>query len=133
MPLREGYSKSAIGSNIGTEINAGRPRDQAIAIAFSKAREARRRKKLWMGGYADGGEAPGVGHDYQDDDLEGPPMPHLDTAGEPHTEDYNDEEQPMEYMAFGGNVPGESTQHVVPDMDPIARFHAALKRRRPRY
>ncbi len=38
MPLEKGSSREAIGSNIATEINAGKPPKQAEAIAFSKAR-----------------------------------------------------------------------------------------------
>ena len=40
MPLKEGKSKEVIGENIATEINEGKPRDQAIAIGLSKARES---------------------------------------------------------------------------------------------
>ena len=37
MPLKKGRSKKIIGENIATEIKAGTPKDQAIAIAMSKA------------------------------------------------------------------------------------------------
>lgn len=37
MPLMPGKSKKAISSNIKTEMKAGRPQKQAIAIAMSKA------------------------------------------------------------------------------------------------
>lgn len=37
MPLKKGRSKKAIGENIATEIKAGKSKDQAIAIAMSKA------------------------------------------------------------------------------------------------
>ncbi len=37
MPLKKGRSKKVIGENIATEIKAGKPKDQAIAIAMSKA------------------------------------------------------------------------------------------------
>lgn len=37
MPLKKGKSKKVIGENIATEIRAGKPKDQAIAIAMSKA------------------------------------------------------------------------------------------------
>lgn len=40
MPLIKGYSQKSIGKNIGTEMKAGRSREQAIAIALSTAREA---------------------------------------------------------------------------------------------
>jgi hypothetical protein len=37
MPLKKGSSKATIASNIRTEIKAGKPRRQAIAIAMRKA------------------------------------------------------------------------------------------------
>ncbi|GAS72853.1 hypothetical protein NGUA41_00858 [Salmonella enterica] len=37
MPLKKGKSKKIIGENVATEIKAGKPKDQAIAIAMSKA------------------------------------------------------------------------------------------------
>jgi hypothetical protein len=40
MPLKKGYSKKTIGTNIGKEINAGKPKNQAIAIAMDTARKA---------------------------------------------------------------------------------------------
>ena len=40
MPLKKGYSRSSMSKNIKTEIRAGRPRKQAVAIAYSVARKA---------------------------------------------------------------------------------------------
>ncbi len=37
MPLKTGKSKKVISSNIRTEIAAGRPQKQAVAIALRKA------------------------------------------------------------------------------------------------
>lgn len=45
MPLKKGSSRKTITSNIRTEIRAGKPRDQAIAIAMSKAGKSRKSKK----------------------------------------------------------------------------------------
>lgn len=44
MPLRKGKSKKAISENIATEIRAGKPKDQAVAIAMSKAKKTRKKK-----------------------------------------------------------------------------------------
>lgn len=41
MPLKSGSSKETISENIATEIKAGKPRDQAVAIAYRKAAEKR--------------------------------------------------------------------------------------------
>jgi hypothetical protein len=45
MPLRSGSSDADVSANIKTEMGAGKPRDQAVAIALQKAgknnREAR--------------------------------------------------------------------------------------------
>lgn len=40
MPLDKGKSKEAISSNIRTEIAAGKPQKQAVAIALNTARSA---------------------------------------------------------------------------------------------
>lgn len=41
MPLRRGSSRRVISANIRTEVRAGKPRRQAVAIALSKAGKAR--------------------------------------------------------------------------------------------
>lgn len=43
MPLKPGKSKKAISSNIKTEIAAGKPQKQAVAIALSVARKGKKR------------------------------------------------------------------------------------------
>lgn len=45
MPLKKGSSKKTISKNIATEVDAGRPTKQAIAIAFSEARRSRKGKR----------------------------------------------------------------------------------------
>lgn len=45
MPLSKGSSKKAFKSNVRAEVNAGRPVKQAVAIAYSVKRKARKKDK----------------------------------------------------------------------------------------
>ena len=51
MPLMKGKSKAAFSHNVSTEMHAGKPQNQALAIAYSQ-----KRKHMADGGYAEGGE-----------------------------------------------------------------------------
>jgi hypothetical protein len=44
MPLQPGKSKKTISKNIATEVRSGRPKNQAVAIAYSMAREYAKNK-----------------------------------------------------------------------------------------
>jgi hypothetical protein len=45
MPLKKSASKKAVSKNIETEIKAGKPQKQAVAIALNVQREAKKAKK----------------------------------------------------------------------------------------
>lgn len=40
MPLKKGWSRRTIVENIRTEVRAGRPQKQAVAIAYNEARRS---------------------------------------------------------------------------------------------
>lgn len=45
MPLKRGSSRKVIGENIKTEMAAGRPQKQAVAIAYSVVGKGRKGRK----------------------------------------------------------------------------------------
>jgi len=45
MPLKKGASRKTVSANIRTEIAAGRPQKQAVAIALSVARRSKGGKR----------------------------------------------------------------------------------------
>ncbi len=45
MPLKKGKSKKVISQNIATEIKAGKPQKQAIAIAMNEAGKSKAKSK----------------------------------------------------------------------------------------
>ena len=44
MPLKPGKSRKVIGENIKREIAAGKPKEQAVAIAMNKAGKSKKKK-----------------------------------------------------------------------------------------
>ena len=47
MPLKKGAKPGSkqFGENIATEMKAGKPKNQSIAIAYSEAKEKKKKKK----------------------------------------------------------------------------------------
>jgi hypothetical protein len=43
MPLKKGSSKAVIQSNVKAEIKAGKPANQAVAIAYAKAGKSKKK------------------------------------------------------------------------------------------
>jgi hypothetical protein len=41
MPLKQGYSPKSVSSNVRSEMKAGKPQKQAVAIALSVAKKAK--------------------------------------------------------------------------------------------
>ena len=130
MPLKSGYSQKTISKNIKTEMGSGRPQNQAIAIALSKAREAKKRAGKWMGGKVDG-EQGRAAPDNKSWDLK-QPVPHrIDTTGEPHAE----ERKAQNFSNEGNDSPAgmSYTYHTSPDYKSPVLEHLGHRDVTPKY
>jgi hypothetical protein len=130
MPLKMGYSQKSISKNIKTEMSSGKPQNQAIAIALSKAKEAKKRAGKWMGGRIEG-EQGRAAPDNQSWDLKQPLPERIDTTGEPHAE----ERKAQNFPNQGPDSPAglSYTYHNSPDYKSPVLEHLGQRDVTPEY
>ncbi len=92
MPLIKSKSKKALSENIATEMDAGKPMDQSLAVAYSVKRKAK--KKMSLGGAVEGEQHSGSQHDRKP----AQPMPKPDDRRLPKNEYMDD------HFAQGGSI-----------------------------
>jgi hypothetical protein len=79
VPLLKGRSKEAFSQNVRTEMDAGKPQKQSLAIAYSMARKAGA-KKMYKGGKIG---VPHIGQS-KSDSIDGYSAPDMSTGGMSH-------------------------------------------------
>lgn len=93
MPLIKSPKKAAVGKNIETEMEAGKPQKQSIAIALSTQKAAKSKKKMALGGPVEGPT-----HTQAFDRNPGTPAPKPDNMKVPESESM------ANHFAEGGSV-----------------------------
>ncbi len=112
MPLIQGKSKGAFSSNVGAEMNAGKPQSQALAIAYAIKRKNAKKGMCTggMAGYSSGGEVMGSSDQSMfdaGDIADAIIAKHKEPVSvtDPGYDDYLSDDGDMEYgMADGGIV-----------------------------
>lgn len=141
MPLIHSKSKKAVSENIKTEMGHGKPQKQAIAIALSTQRAARK-KKMAKGGLVQPHAQESAMHDEEELKLQHPEKGHLRSEHEVNEEEMHDKEElrkqhvDMHPYARGGEVfASDRGQHehepvssYMPESHPSERM---LPKRRP--
>lgn len=123
MPLIKGTSDKSFSKNVSTEMNAGKPQKQSLAIAYSMKKKAEK-EKMAMGGMMEG----------EYDPTESPMPKHNSAAMMEDDRDLNqhgeDETGPMSvYCADGGEVEDpHPTSTATIDPDKAAAMQAAMRK-----
>jgi hypothetical protein len=117
MPLVHGKSQKAFGKNVSTEMKAGKPQKQALAIAYATKRKAP--KKMNKGGdcYDDGGKVkPSPSPAPEEQNLMDKIMAKLPHAHAVGGEVFKPEQDPesmdsaMPQLAYGGDVQDDANE-----------------------
>lgn len=98
MPLIQGKSKKAVSENIKSEMAAGKPQKQSIAIALSVQRK-NKRKKMAYGGKAESTNEPQMSYHKKHEDDMGPPEKEFMSD---HEQMLSDGGKVLEKQGYGG-------------------------------
>lgn len=112
MPLMQGKSKKAVSKNIETEMSAGKPQKQSIAIALAVQRK--NKKKMALGGAVEGPNHSGKQHDREP----GQPAKKADDSRLPDSETMID-------RWSAGSPPARKPDDSRPPMDSYMADHFA--------
>lgn len=124
MPLIKGKSKKAFDENMESEMDAGKPQNQSLAIAYNMKRKAR---KMAEGGMIGSHQPPGQGHTVhinvhpqaEYDPMEHPAPERNSMSMEEDDKGLNQHHVDEMMMAEGGEMGHQSEDH---DMDMVGRI-----------